>query len=369
MTCSTSSTGAPGGASSRRQVGVSTPWRQFAIARIHELQAREETLRVRYEAADRNDPGTKQNLELLKQIRTLLEKADDSARHKFALLGGSVERVWNHIYAAETRLLEAAPKDELAAWGWDALAMAEQHLGVNDTRRKALKDRLVPTKLLDLTVKDRELAVHTLRVAQAVASNEKMQARSFRNTVCFGILILTLLAVWLCILGGAKPNPLQVCFDVSQSSSLPGPAAVSKSFLVCPASDKKSQGAWDVILIESIGAAAAALTGALSLRHLDGTSTPYAIPRTLALLKVPAGALSAVIGLLLVNAGIVPGLQLKTRAALLAWAAIFGAGQHTITRYVDSKGQEVLDNVRGSESRRVSADATGAQQTTPSDRL
>lgn len=344
-------------------MAVSTSWRQLAIARIHELKAREETLRVRYEAGNQNSPGAKQKLELLKQIKALLTQAEESAASRFTLLGGSFERVWNHIYAAETRLLEVAPTDELAAWGWDALAMAEQHLGLADTRRTALKDRLVVTKFEDLTGKDRELAVHTLRVAQAAASTEKMQARSFRNTVCFGILILTVIAVWLCILGGAKPNALQVCSDVSALPSAPGSSTVSTPFLVCPSSNKKVQGAWDVILVESIGAAAAALTAALALSHLDGTSTPYAIPRTLALLKVPAGALSAVIGLLLVNAGTIPGIQLKTRGAVLAWAAIFGAGQHAITRYVDSKGQEVLDNVRGAESKRVSADATGAQQT------
>ena len=82
---------------------------------------------------------------------------------------------------------------------------------------------------------------------------------------------------------------------------------------------------WDVPLIEIIGLLAAALAGAHALRDISGTSTPYSLPVASAVLKLPSGALTAVIGLLLMRGGFVPGLSaLDTSAQILAWAVVFG---------------------------------------------
>ena len=49
-------------------------------------------------------------------------------------------------------------------------------------------------------------------------------------------------------------------------------------------------------------------------------------PLALSSLKLPAGAVSAVLGLILINGGLIPGLdKLNTPGEILAWAALFGA--------------------------------------------
>ncbi len=111
---------------------------------------------------------------------------------------------------------------------------------------------------------------------------------------------------------------------------------------------RKTVTSWDVPLIEVIGLVAAGVTGAVALRHLRGSSTPFGVPVALIVLKLPTGALTAVLGLMLMRGGFVPGLTaLDTTPQILAWAVVFGAGQQLFTGLVDRQAQTVFDSVGG----------------------
>jgi hypothetical protein len=58
---------------------------------------------------------------------------------------------------------------------------------------------------------------------------------------------------------------------------------------------------WDITIIEVVGLLAAALAAATAVRNVQGTSTPYGLPVALAVLKLPMGALTALLGLLLMR--------------------------------------------------------------------
>jgi hypothetical protein len=74
----------------------------------------------------------------------------------------------------------------------------------------------------------------------------------------------------------------------------------------------------------------------------------FGIPVALAMLKLPTGALTAVLGLLLMRGGFVPGLSaLDSSAQIIGWAIIFGYSQELFTKFVDRRGQDVLDGIRG----------------------
>ena len=64
------------------------------------------------------------------------------------------------------------------------------------------------------------------------------------------------------------------------------------------------------MLVEFIGMCAAAVAGAISLRHIQGTATPYMVPMVLMLLRLPLGALSALLGIILIRGEFVPGLTI-----------------------------------------------------------
>ena len=86
---------------------------------------------------------------------------------------------------------------------------------------------------------------------------------------------------------------------------------------------------------------------------LHGTSTPYSLPVALAVLKLPTGALTAVLGLLLMRGGFVPGLSaLDNPAQIIAWAILFGYAQQLFTRLVDDRAHNVLNQVGGQEQPR-----------------
>jgi hypothetical protein len=106
----------------------------------------------------------------------------------------------------------------------------------------------------------------------------------------------------------------------------------------------------DLIVIELVGLTAAAVATAAAIRRIKGSSERYGLPVSLAALKLPTGAITAFLGLLLMRGQFVPGLSaLDTSAQILAWALVFGYAQELFTRLVDQQGQTVLDNVRGAD--------------------
>jgi hypothetical protein len=105
---------------------------------------------------------------------------------------------------------------------------------------------------------------------------------------------------------------------------------------------------WDLVVVELVGLTAAALAATATIRRLKGSSERYGLPVALAALKLPTGAITAFLGLLLMRGQFVPGLTaLDTSAQILAWALLFGYAQQVFTRLADQQGQNVLNSVRG----------------------
>ncbi|MER7752864.1 hypothetical protein [Kitasatospora sp. NPDC097643] len=315
--------------------------------------------------------------------RNLAAARDAAANTRTNLTGAASERAWTNLQAAVIVLLTLADDEELVGWGPEVLEFARLHLRSDDPRRVALEERLdpppAPQKLQPLEAGSRHIAIHALQGAFAANSVEKTRARSFRAVVHAGTLVLFGVAAGLAWLGWNHPSTLELCFPD------PNPTACAASSTVSPsaspgASPSPSPGAspgasstpnptvtataapgpsapsstaqeaqpsqWDIPLVELCGLAAAALTTAVALRRLNSGGTPFAIPLALSLLKLPAGAVSAVIGLMLIRGGLIPGLdKLSTQGQILAWAALFGVAQHALTRFLDEKGRQVLSSV------------------------
>ena len=103
-----------------------------------------------------------------------------------------------------------------------------------------------------------------------------------------------------------------------------------------------------------------------SRRVSQGTSTPYDVPVALALLKLPSGALSALVGLLFVRGEFIPGLsQLDSQPQILAYAFLFGIAQQLITGAVDRQAQEILTKVPSKESVSAKPQPSPAQEPMP----
>ena len=119
---------------------------------------------------------------------------------------------------------------------------------------------------------------------------------------------------------------------------------------VCPTGTDQGPTGGDAALVLAVGLTAGAFAAALSVRGIRGTSTPYGVPVAIAWLKLPAGALTALFGMLMVHGGFVPGLSaLDTQGQIIAYSIVLGYAQQVFTRLIDSQAQAVLDKAPSSE--------------------
>ncbi|MFG3006445.1 hypothetical protein [Streptomyces calvus] len=303
---------------------------------------------------------------MLQGARRELEAADTVLlfdEHRRSPLGSHVTAAHLHLNAARllwARSFVTSPQD-VSPYLAGLKAVVNEHLPPGDPRRKSV-ERLQGISSADELVRLTE----AVEAAQAVALREKLRAASFVRIVCCVAGFLMLLAAGVAVLTSVWSQAVPMCFNPSQSigSVATAPESPVSYRVVCPiGSDDsprspdlddnvKAVATWgDYVVVEVVGLVAAGVAAASALRKIRGTSTPYPVPVASALLKLPAGALTAVLGLLLMRGGFVPGLSsLDSSAQIIAWAVVFGYSQELFTKFVDRRGQMVLDAVRGPTS-------------------
>jgi hypothetical protein len=296
-------------------------WREGTLTRAKELESL-----CAWVAHDAPPPsGT-----LLEAAGRHLEAARQAAEHSRRFADkAALERAMSNLDAAEALLLTAAPPAYL--------------LG------------RLPGVLH---------AVTAARAAASGALREQLRVRSFRHVLVVTSAMLAVLAVVLGVIGYRSPTTIPLCF---------APEAAGQAMVVCPTeqsapySTDQAPGTQardvddavqatanpvDVLLVELVGLAAAAIAAAAAIRGIRGSSEPHGLPVAVAVLKLPTGALTALLGLLLMRGGFVPGLTaLDTSAQILAWALVFGYAQQLFTRLVDQQAHNVLGAVRGGGDR------------------
>jgi hypothetical protein len=254
------------------------------------------------------------------------------------LSGSDIDRAFSNIHRAESKILRLTPERELGQWGPFVLANARQHLGKEDPRREKLELQLQSNGHV-LTPEMRELAVSTLLAAQMSEEKERASLRSFRNILLVSVLATAIIAGLFILWGFLDPASIvpNICFNPDEHKKQ-----------VCPIGTSPT--GKDVLIVMAFGSAAAAFAAAISLKGIQGTSTPYSVPLMLVLLRLPVGALAALMGLVLIHGGFIPGLSnLDSAPQIIAWAVLFGILQESVTRLVDRQGKDVLNNVRGAE--------------------
>ena len=266
--------------------------------------------------------------------------------------GAKVEAAYINLHAAETALAQLLPSDEIEARIPEALARL-QTMDVTDPRRRAAERQLGPNGTL---WPSRRIAFqNAVRIGFELTDRQHARVRSFRNVVLTASLGLTVLVVMLCLASAHAPDAFPLCFGPAPTSApVQGPPGVA-----CPSEEspptpgthpRRLPAAGDVTMVALLGMTGGGLSAAVALRKLQGSSIPYSIPVALSLLKLPAGALSAIIGLLLVRGEFIPGLsQLDNQPQILAYAFIFGIAQQVVTRLIDRQAQDIITKVPSKE--------------------
>jgi hypothetical protein len=370
---------------------TSTPWREGVLARVAELR-----FLLTWFASGASGAGRPLPEASAMVIDAHLAAAEQAAdpdlsrwrRWSSSLWGAAVERAFGHLDAAEISLLRIAPEGYVLGQLPSLLAQARAHLPPDDPRLQRMA-RLADayanansaaatvdgaarvtaatataTPVADVVLRDadREAIIAAFRAATIEARREVTRVRSFRNILLVGALVLTLGAAGLVAIAVIECEALPLCFTPGDTVVCPsGSETVDLSGVDPEAPEGQQQAArsaavdqamrratssWDVPMVQLIGLIAAAVATAAALRGLRGTSTPYSLPIALAVLKLPTGALTAVLGILLMRGEFIPGLSaLDTSAQILAWAIVFGYAQQLLTRMVDQRAQGVLDDI------------------------
>jgi hypothetical protein len=351
-------------------------WREQAISEIASDQ-----FALKWLTGDRPN-GQRLDADAAREIEAKLETAREAAvdhglswrqRLSSSLRGASVERTWGQIDAAGEALLRVAPSAFVIGHIPRIRRRVERALRVDDPRRaglEAVAARYADAKDGELSESEREVLVTALHAANCEARRKQSQVRSFRNLLLLCGLVLTIAAVGFGLLGYARADLALLCFQPTGQAVCPtrviatghtpkpvtGQPASAQSSAAAAAQDRKTRTAAskvDVLLVELIGLIAAALAAAAALRRMHGTPTPYGVPFAVAVLKLPTGALTAALGLVLMRAEFVPGLSaLDSPAQIIGWAVVFGYAQQLFTRFVDQRAQTVLDTAGAAHSER-----------------
>lgn len=340
----------------------SSAWRGEACRKAAEIEAQAALIR-----AHGSPPGTDA---LCHAIEGFLSSARETAlvdrrpRWKQVLRladSASVESTLGSLDAAEAFLLRLTPADALAGKMPSVEAHVYRYLPKADPRRVRVEDIAHEIKRTDKVPEAaREPVVNAYHAAGSQRHREVVRLGSFFRVIVGATTVLVVVAIAIAATGFIWPDAVPICFHPEDKGKVVCPTAET------PADEKGAPLAGpgkggdfddsvrvtahgsDLLVVEIVGLLAAAVAGAAALHGMRGTSTPYKVPLSLALLKLPAGAISAVVGLLLMRGGFVPGLSaLDSAAQIIAWAIVFGYAQQLVTGLVDRQAHGVLNDVGG----------------------
>jgi hypothetical protein len=286
-------------------------------------------------------------------VRKLLRNARDAANNEDPRpgrwgnwwRGTLVDAAHQNIHAARAQIVEVYNEADLAAEIPSVVARAQMTLALDDPRRiDADKLRTMPV------AHQRAFIRRSIEDAFDEMDRRHERLRSFRNIILLSSLVMALLVTTAAVFVAWKPTILPLCFP-SGGPAQPGAVAT----VSCPTGGASPTGG-DVLVVGLLGLLGGALSAALSIRNLRGTSTPYDVPVALAMLKVPLGAFTAILGLIAIQGEFVPGLSvLDSQGQILAYALLLGFAQQVFTRLLDRRAQDLLDGIPSKDDQTASA--------------
>jgi len=245
--------------------------------------------------------------------------------------GTLVEMAYRQMHTARAQMFDLYDESELVAEVPLVVARANATLHRDDPRRLTVRELLADPP-----------DVRRARMRRLVGDSyeqldlEHAQLRSFRNILLSAAMFLMLVVAGTLLFVAIQPTLMPLCFDGTVRA--------------CPTSQGLTahpRGA-DILVVGVLGALGGALAATLSIRNLKGTSTPYDVPVALAALKVPMGALTAILGLVAIQGDFIPGLtELDSQGQILAYALVFGFAQQALSRLLDKQAQTLLEGLPG----------------------
>jgi hypothetical protein len=320
----------------KKRKPLNSLWRVDAIGRAEELE-----LHLRRMSADPDKDLSADAVEhLIDAVNANLADARYAAgssvplhsRFRGLVSGAPIQSAMFHLDSAEINLFRLAKLDYLESKLPNLIATSAEVLPSEDERLRRLIELGERVEgPAELKPAEKTAAVAAISAAKKAVLQAQGRVRAFRNVILVATTLALLVGIVLALVGLFAPETIPLCqYD-------PGLDAVT-----CPASGNSPQPA-DTLIVQFAGLMGATVAAVFALRKVRGTTDPYSVPMALAILKLPTGALTAVLGLLLIRGGFVPGLTgLDSAAQIIGWAIIFGYAQELFTQLVDRQAAAVL---------------------------
>ncbi len=267
------------------------PWREEARARALEIEALSAWVDQLPKDA-RGEQREEADKRLAESIQKHVKEVELAARGRESRMrtAARLARATSHVHAAEVDLLRRAPRTYVKGELPNLEAHVRRHLPADDPRRVRVEDLARPDNLKDpawyLSETDRESLIAAVRVASSAAAREQQRVRSYSRIIWAASGLMLAIAVLVAVVGFRAPEFIALCFQPQQDDLLVCPTRESPLPVDANGNDLRDVDEviaetvrpWDVPLIEFIGMVAAGVTGAIALRRIRGSSTPFAIP-------------------------------------------------------------------------------------------
>jgi len=349
------------------------PWQAQVLTRAEELQFVLDVVVVKEGLTAAEEVG-------IAELRDQLERAKAIARSRVRRWGlwsvrelrqaSAVERAYGLLDSVEISILRLADSRYVIGQLPSLLAQVRSHLPIGDERLRRLESIALRYPIprgpddpcdRELCDDERNAVIAAMRASALEARRELARVRNLANMFRAVAVVLVLGVIGLGAVGFLYKEAIPLCFTPDDKAVV-CPLSGSSEILTAPPPGgsvaaerdeglvtfytRRTSSRGDILIVELLGFLAAVIAGARGLRQLEGTSTPFDLPLASAILKLPTGAITAVIGLVLMRGGFVPGLSaLDNSAQILAWAVIFGFSQELFTRFADTQAQAVLGKV------------------------
>jgi hypothetical protein len=276
-------------------------------------------------------PAVPARAEVARQLQAAASYLDLPASIRTWWLGTRLQGTWGYIHNAQVALIELMDDAQLDAYVPQVLALSTRYLKENDPERAAVNEWLRPEA-------KRIALAHALQSAHERMADEYYRLRRFQVSIAIASVLILVLVGVLVLLGAVRPELVPLCFP---DPNAPGANGTG----VCPSGAGSQAASSDVAVVVLFGLLGAVLTGVRFVAQRPvASSVPLSTTRSFqALFKAAVGTLAAVLGLLFLRAGVVPGFtQVDTQSQILAYAVVFGAAQEFITRLIDQRSNTLL---------------------------
>ena len=298
-------------------------WQAEIASRVDELRGR-----LKVVEGAKNETRLGERAAIHEAVATSLNTAEAAAsgglawsRLKAWWTGSAITRAWEAVHNAELALVNIERKKDVRARL--AYLLAWIRLAIEEKERRELHETGLEAQIADKSKFDRVQVRRALIDVIAANGNRYANLRVFRNVLIFATGLMAALVAIAAAWHALNPGFLTLCPEGAKT---------------CLGAPQKTE----VALVALLGVLGGTLSLALGLTETDVAPSRYDPKRWQAFLKPVTGAVTAVLGIMFVQAGFLVPIGGTKNYALLAYAVLFGFSQQLFTRYVDRKAEVLM---------------------------